>query len=57
MLESFLVTGLMINLNIMSVSYLLLFLSSGWFSFEDAGIHSFNILNHQAKQLVTEAKH
>lgn len=35
----------------------LLFLSRGWLSFEDAGIHGLDVLNHQAKQLVTETEH
>lgn len=38
------------------ISYLL-FLSGGWFSFEDASIHGLNILYHHAKHLVTEIKH
>lgn len=35
----------------------LLLLSSGWFSFEDAGIHGLDILHHQPKKLVAETKH
>lgn len=35
----------------------LLFLPGGWFSFEDAGIHGFDVLHHQAKQLVAETEH
>lgn len=38
------------------ISYLL-FLSRGWFSFEDACIHGLNVLYHHAKHLVAEIKH
>ena len=38
------------------ISYLL-FLSRGWFSFEDASIHGLNALYHHAKHLVAETKH
>lgn len=49
----------MINLkpHALHVVRYLLFLSSGWFSSEDAGIHGLDILYHQAKQLVAEAEH
>lgn len=35
----------------------LLFLSRGWLSFEDAGIHRLNVLHHQAEELVAETKY
>lgn len=39
-----------------AVRYLLL-LSRRWFSFKDAGIHGFDVLHHQAEQLIAEAEH
>lgn len=38
------------------ISYLL-FLSGGWFSFEDARIHGLYVLYHHAEHLVAEIKH